>query len=170
MIEHCSDELLSSFLDGDSSPADAGPIAEHVAVCPTCRRSLSELRGIRTACAELEQLEPPARTWAAIQSRIERRGRVLLLPMWIRVGAPALAAAAVLVAMLWGRLPGIAGRPAQDRAASDYDEYVRGIEQAMSECEAAMLENPGNARVRSALLSAQTSHEGAMDRMTSWGD
>jgi anti-sigma factor RsiW len=187
MTEHDGDELLSSFLDGDLSPAEAGRIAEHVAQCPECRRTLTDMRSIRNAARALERLEPPDRTWQAIQERVRGRRadrRVRRLPAWLWVGLPALAGAAVLLVVLWSRGSAPAGKARElagnrralsvDKAAADaaveYGKYVQGIDEAIRECEAAMAENPGNARVRSAYLGARSSRAGAMDRLASGGD
>lgn len=177
MKEHCSDELLSSYLDGDPTPAEAGLVAEHVAACPVCRKALSELRRVRDVSARLGQIEPPDHTWHRIQSRLEHersRPAAARLPAWPWIGVPALAAAAALVAFLLGRWPAPAGQNrdvhTREQVANEYQEYVRGIDKAMSECEAALAENPGNARVQDAYQSARASRTGALDRLVSGGD
>jgi len=185
MSEHYADESLSSYLDGDLTPAEAGRIAEHVAVCPACRRVLSQLREVRDAAGALEQLEPPERTWDAIQQRLAGRRRAerpgLRVSRWAWLSVPVLAAAALLVAFFWGRsiVSGRdAGVPIARTAAEVYEDsvelvcrgYVAGIDQAIRECEAALKENPGNERVRRAWLGARTDRANAMDRLVSWGD
>jgi hypothetical protein len=52
----------------------------------------------------------------------------------------------------------------------DYKEYVQGIDAAIRECAAALEENPGNPRVRSAYTGARSSRGRAMDRLISDGD
>jgi anti-sigma factor RsiW len=183
--EHCSDEVLSGYLDGDLAPADAGQIAEHVATCPSCRRNLAQVREIRDAAASLEQMAPPERTWQAIQERLQRRGGLapVRVTPWAWLGVPTLAAAALLVAFVWGRQivahrtrgPGPVSPQAAAQACGDsvevvYQRYVADIDSAIRECEAAMQENPGNDRVRRAYQGAQTSRANAMDRLVSGGD
>ncbi len=185
MSEHYADELLSSYLDGDLTPAEAGRVAEHVAVCPGCRRALAQVREIRDAAGALQQLEPPEWVWAAVQERLARRGRVewpaLRVTRWTWLGVPVLAAAALLVAFVWGRHL-VAGRDTRTQTArapvEAYEDsvelvcrsYVAGIDQAIRECEAALAENPGNARVRQAWFGARTDRANAMDRLVSSGD
>ncbi len=108
MSEHHADELLSRYLDGDLTPVEAGRIAEHVAVCLACRRILAQLREVRDAAGALEQLEPPERTWTAIQQRLAgcRQGVRLgrrQVRRWVRLGLPMLVAAGLLLALFWGR-------------------------------------------------------------------
>jgi anti-sigma factor RsiW len=182
--QHCSEEILSAYLDGDLETDEAGRVAEHVAECPVCRQALTQVRTIRDAASTMEQMVPPDRTWRAIQERIHGSGvrnRRLTRLLW--VGIPALAAA-VLVVALAGRvhLPGVSGKGmvaasseltkemAADDAAREYEEYVRGIDRAIDECRTALGENPGNARVRAAYSGAQSKRQSAMDRLVSGGD
>jgi hypothetical protein len=144
----------------------------------------------------MEQLVPPERVWGAIQARINdartRRSRLTRL-FW--VGAPALAAALLVVAVTgWfgqptrdairsvahlGRAPapGMATAVSdlsRDRAAEqtvqEYGEYVRGIDHAIDECRAALDENPGNARILAAYAGASSDRRRAMDRLASGGE
>jgi anti-sigma factor RsiW len=182
--QHCSEEILSAYLDGDLESEEAGRTAEHVAECPVCRRSLAQVRTIRDAASEMEQMVPSNGTWHAIQERIRAaRSRPRLGPRLLWVAVPALAAALLLV-VLPGRVrqnsgtrPGIAapaseltGEMAADDAAREYEEYVRGIDQAIDECRTALGENPGNARVRAAYSGAQSNRQSAMDRLVSGGE
>jgi len=194
--QHCSEETLSAFLDGDLHSEASGKTAEHLAECEVCRKSLAQVRTIRDAAPGMEQLVPPERMWGAIQARIDgartRRSRLTRL-FW--VGAPALAAALLVVAAIgWFGQPtrdairSIAhlGRaPAQDMAtamshlsrdkaaeqtAQEYGEYVRGIDNAIDECRTALDENPGNARVLAAYAGASSDRRRAMDRLASGGE
>jgi hypothetical protein len=187
--QHCSEEILSAYLDGDLESEEAGRTAEHVAECPVCRRSLAQVRIIRDAAPETEQMVPPDRTWRAIQERIHGSGvrnRRLTRLFW--VGIPALAAA-LLVVVLAGRFgqpardtirdaghfghvpaPELTKEMAADDAAREYEEYVRGIDRAIDECRTALDENPGNARVRAAYSGAQSNRQSAMDRLVSGGE
>jgi anti-sigma factor RsiW len=180
-MEHLSDEVLSEFVEGDLTGTSAGDVAEHVAGCARCREAVSDLRMLREGARSLEPLEPPARVWQAVQERVARRPRAL---RWLWVGVPAMAAAVVLAFVVGLRAGGLARpgllsskpKPVMSeqavaaRAQQDYDEYVRGIDAAIHECEAAMKENPGNARVRAAYEGAQAGRTATMDRLTSGGD
>jgi hypothetical protein len=66
--------------------------------------------------------------------------------------------------------PQAAAQVCGDSVEVVYQRYVADIDSAIRECEAAMQENPGNARVRRAYQGAQTSRANAMDRLVSGGD
>jgi anti-sigma factor RsiW len=182
--QHCSEEILSAYLDGDLESEEAGRTAEHIAECPVCRRSLAQVRVIRDAALDLAQVVPSDRTWRAIQERIQgtrTRDRRLTRLVWF--GIPALAAALLLV-VLAGRahLPGSPGKGmaaassqlSKEMVVADaereYEEYVRGIDRAIDECRSALGENPGNARVQAAFSGARHNRESAMDRLVSGGE
>jgi anti-sigma factor RsiW len=182
--QHCSEEVLSAYLDGDLGSEVAGTTAEHLAECQVCRQSLAQVRAIRDAASEMEQLVPPARVWGAIQDRVygsRIRSRQLTRLFW--VGVPALAAA-LLVVVLIGRahVPSRPGRgianavsdlsrdKAAEETAREYGEYVHGIDRAIEECRVALDENPGNARVRAAYSGASSDRQRAMDRLAAGGE
>ena len=182
--QHCSEEILSAYLDGDLESDEAGRVAEHVAECPVCRQALTQVRTIRDAASTLDQIVPSDRTWQVIQERIRAaRSRPRLAPRLLWVAVPALAAALLFV-VLPGRVrqnsatrPGIigaaselTGEMAAEDAAREYQEYVSGIDRAIDECQTALDENPGNARVRAAYSGAQSNRQSAMDRLVSGGD
>lgn len=196
MEQHCSEEVLSAYLDGDLESEASGKTAEHLAECEVCRHSLAQVRAIRDAAPGMEQLVPPERVWGAIQGRIHgsrSRRRQLTRLFW--VGVPALAAALLAVAVAgWFGQPTrdairsvahLGHSPAQgmdtavselskDKAAEEtareYGEYVRGIDRAIEECRVALDENPGNARVRTAYSGASSDRKRAMDRLASGGE
>jgi anti-sigma factor RsiW len=182
--QHCSEEILSAYLDGDLESEAAGTTAEHLAECEVCRQTLAQVRSIRDAAPGMEQLVPPDRVWGAIRERIHgsrTRSRRLVRLFW--VGAPALAAS-LLVVVLVGRarvrsLPdrGVAVaasdlsvNSATEETAREYGEYVRGIDRAIDECRAALAENPENARVRAAYAGASINRRRAMDRLAAGGE
>jgi anti-sigma factor RsiW len=194
-VQHCSEETLSAYLDGDLESEASGKTAEHLAECEVCRKTLAQVRAIRDAAPGLEQLVPPERVWGAIQARIDdarmRRSRMTRL-FWL--GAPALAAALLIVAIAgWFGQPtrdairrvARLGRPpaqvmatsvadlsrdgAAQQVAQEYGEYVRGIDHAIDECRTALDENPGNARVLAAYSGASSDRRRAMDRLVSEG-
>ena len=184
MEQHCSEEILSAYLDGDLESEAAGTTAEHLAECGVCRYSLAQVRVIRDEAPDMEQLVPPERVWGAIQNRIHgarSRRRQLTRLFW--VGVPALAAA-LLVVVLVGRahVPSVPGRgmaiaaselsrdKAAEETAREYGEYVRGIDRAIEECRSALDENPGNARVRAAYSGASSDRQDAMARLASGGE
>ena len=195
MVQHCSEEILSAYLDGDLESEASGKTAEHLAECEVCRKSLAQVRAIRDAAPGMEQLVPPERVWGAIQERIHgartRRRRLTRL-FW--VGVPALAAALLVVAVTdWlgqptrdairsfahlghAPAPGMATvmsdlsrEGAAEQTEREYGEYVRGIDHAIDECRTALEENPGNARVLAAYSGASSDRQRAMDRLTSGG-
>ena len=85
------DELLSAYLDGETTPAESAGIGRHLAGCHRCRRQLDELNLARSALRSLPTLElPPPLVAAPTQvTPIRKRPSV-----W--VGAAAAAAAAVI--------------------------------------------------------------------------
>ena len=184
MEQHCSEEILSAYLDGDLGSEDAGTTAEHLAECEVCRRSLAQVRAIRDAAPDMEQVVPPARVWSAIQDRIHgSRARSRRLNRLVWVGVPALAGVLLVVVFVGRtRFPSLPGRGmaaavselseerAAEETAREYGEYVRGISQAIEECRVALDENPGNARVRAAYLGAHTNRQSAVDRLVSGGE
>lgn len=184
MEQHCPEEILSAYLDGDLESETAGTTAEHLAECEVCRQTLAQVRAIRDAAPGMEQLVPPDSVWSTIQDRIHgsrTRSRQLTRLFW--VGAPALAAA-LLVVVLVGRgrvrsLPGsgvavaasdLSVINATEETVREYGEYVRGIDRAIDECRVALQENPENARVRAAYAGASIDRRRAMDRLASGGE
>jgi hypothetical protein len=69
-------------------------------------------------------------------------------------------------------VPGGSAVPVEVAASSaaDIEQYMSGLDQAIDECEVALAENPGNTRVRSALLAARASRVQSYDRLVSGGD
>jgi anti-sigma factor RsiW len=189
LVQHCSEEILSAYLDGDLEAEASGTTAEHLAECEVCRKSLAQVRAIRDAAPGMEQLMPPERMWGEIRARIDgartQRSRLMRL-FW--VGVPALAAALLVVAVVgvkrgvgnreWGiRAQGMAAAvtelsrdKAAEQTAEEYGEYVRGIDHAIDECRTALGENPGNARVLAAYSGASSDRRRAMDRLASGGE
>ena len=113
MEQHCSEEILSAYLDGDLGAEVAGTTAEHLAECEVCRQSLAEVRAVRDAAPAMEELIPPDRVWRAIQSRLRLRSRMQSsesqprprpqpksMAFW--VGVPALAATLLVVFLAGG--------------------------------------------------------------------
>jgi hypothetical protein len=187
--QHCSEEILSAYLDGDLDAEASGTTAEHLAECEVCRHSLAQVRAIRDAAPGMEQLVPPERVWDSIQDRIHRsRSRRGQLTRAFWLGVPALAAALLVVAVAGGKR-GVGSREsgagaqgmavavselskegAAKQTVQEYGDYVRGIDGAIDECRTALSENPGNARVRAAYSGASLDRQRAMDRLVSGGE
>ena len=68
---------LSTYLDGELPPAEAGSVAAHVAVCAGCARRLASLKSALAAIAELPRLEAMEPIAARVFDRleVESRGR-----------------------------------------------------------------------------------------------
>lgn len=86
------DELLSAYLDGETTPAESAGIGRHLGGCHRCRRQLEELNLARAALRSLPTLELPL-TLVASPSRAEPPMRKRP-SVW--VGAAAAVAAAVI--------------------------------------------------------------------------
>ena len=194
--QHCSEEILSAYLDGDLEFEESGRTAEHLAECEVCRHALAQVRAIRDSAPRMEQLVPPERVWGAIQERIHgSRARRWPLTRLFWIGVPALAAALLVVVWAGGFgqpvrdtirnvvhvghgpapvmanvVPGPSEDNLADETAREYGEYVRGIDRAIDECRAALDENPANARVRAAFSGASTDRQHAVDRLASGGE
>lgn len=54
------DELLSVYLDGETTPAESRRVNLHTASCHRCRSRLQELHSVRSALRGLPMLEMPA--------------------------------------------------------------------------------------------------------------
>ncbi len=176
--QHHSDETLSAFIDGDIEPEQAERVGQHLESCPLCRETVAELTAIRDTARGLEQLEPSAQTWYRIKRRVERRTG--LIWRWSLAGAAAVAAVAVAVVVVKSHT---AARPDAHVAATylsreaaaailaaEHEAYIRGIDEAIEECEAAMAENPRNMRVRTVYLAALSSRASAMDLFGAGGN
>jgi anti-sigma factor RsiW len=193
--QHCAEETLSAYLDGDLESEASGRTAEHLAECPVCRQALAQVRAIRDAASAMEHSVPPERVWGEIRERIRTsRKRSISSARLSWIGVPALAAALLVVTLAgWfgqpardtlravarvGRAPASVtavaassfdeGRAAEE-VAWEYSEYVRGIDHAIDECRTALDENPGNARVLAAYSGASSDRRRAMDRLASEG-
>jgi len=67
---HLALEDLARLVDEDASAAEAA----HLEVCPECRHTLEEMREQTVALGALPDLEPPARSWAALETRLLNEG------------------------------------------------------------------------------------------------
>lgn len=105
-------DRLSEYLDGGMNPAESRRLEAHLAECPACSVTLSDLREVVARARTLEDAPPPEDLWPAIEARLTpraagRRTRVGTIvdgrAWWRRrfdLGLPQLAAAAVLLVSL----------------------------------------------------------------------
>lgn len=85
------DELLSVYLDGETTPAESKRVRRHLVECERCRRQLTELNHARSAMRSLPTLELPA--FLLVD---DRPVRPLVHRRSVWVGAAAAVAAAVI--------------------------------------------------------------------------
>jgi anti-sigma factor RsiW len=64
-----SSEELTSFVDGELSPAQAAEFQRHLAECPACCRELSRLKQTASLVGALAEVAPPA----DLQARVEHK-------------------------------------------------------------------------------------------------
>ncbi|MFP3914808.1 MAG: anti-sigma factor family protein [Actinomycetota bacterium] len=86
------DELLSVYLDGETTPAESRRVRVHLGECLRCRHRLQALQEARAAVRSLPVLEMPPELLPAPTTTEPPRRRTL----WL--GAAAAAAAALVVA------------------------------------------------------------------------
>lgn len=89
------DELLSVFLDGETTPAESARVTGHLADCERCRRLLTELNLARAALRSLPTLELPVVLVVPpeVTPLVRRRS------VWVG-GAAAVAAAVITIATI----------------------------------------------------------------------
>jgi hypothetical protein len=105
-------DRLSRYLDDELAPAERAEVAEHLARCETCRRTLDELRAVVAMAAALPPIEPRADLWPGIRERLHAAGNDAALPIETAArrpvrrrfsfSAPQLAAAAVALMLVSG--------------------------------------------------------------------
>jgi hypothetical protein len=149
---------LSDFVDGDLSPDTAAMVEAHLHACPACRSLAADLRAVSLAGSMLDRPDPPDRVWAAIADRLATKPSVSWHARPSRWKWPALAAAALLVALLgvvFGRLL----RPDAPRLAGNAETTpsVKTIEQELSEAERHY------GRAIADLEAVARSHDGSLD-------
>src|SRR6185295_5295342 len=114
---------LSSYLDGDLSPAASGALSAHLETCPSCARHLESLRAALGMLADLPRISPSEGIAARVFDRLEVETRGPGLAMVFRsFGArrplifPSLVTAGLLVVTV------LLGSVALDRAWRSLDE------------------------------------------------
>ncbi len=73
-------ERLSSYLDGDLSPADCSGMESHLAECAECGAAAADLRRLLAAAKELPPTSPPRDLWPTIASRLDEPPAIRSLP------------------------------------------------------------------------------------------
>lgn len=108
-------EDLSSYLEGEERPE----LLSHAAACDFCQCLLADVQLIRSASAGLMQEDPPPRVWANVRLALVEEGVIHSgLGLWrgqpfrfLRRPAPLAAAAAVVVAIVLLKVPGVIVHP-----------------------------------------------------------
>jgi anti-sigma factor RsiW len=67
---HRAGRLLSAYVDGELTAADARAVQEHLLDCAECRDAYDRLRATRDLLAGLAPAEPPAEFWPAVRHPI----------------------------------------------------------------------------------------------------
>ncbi len=100
-IEH----KLSAYLEDALSPQEKGLIAEHLASCPRCSKSIESLKKTEKLVREMEKVEPPPwftqRVMARVREEVQQKEgffRKLFYPLHVKI--PIQALTAVLIAVL----------------------------------------------------------------------
>jgi len=162
------DAALSLWVDGDLPAEATRDVEGHLAACPRCRAVADELAAIRRVAGELEPIEPPARVWSAVASRLDPAPS---RPVWWRswpVGLVGAAAAAGLAMVITGGDPRVSrsAEPGDDaaalalRAAADEldqaeQEFTRALEAFHGEVEAARAAGGAATDVTTALAQVE---------------
>jgi hypothetical protein len=104
-------ELVSSYMDGQVSQAEAREVEDHLTACEECRAELDSLRATVRLMKALPQLQTPrsfalAEAPAPLSSKAGAKGLSSLPVVWaVRLATPV--AAALLIALLLGDAAGI---------------------------------------------------------------
>jgi anti-sigma factor RsiW len=64
---HPTDLLLNDYVDEGLAAAERESVDRHLQDCDRCRAIVADLGELRRAAANLPPMEPPARTWTAIE-------------------------------------------------------------------------------------------------------
>ena len=114
MMDHeTTQDLLSSYLDGDLTPEQRAEVDAHLAECEACREELELLQLTLDALHDLPELEAPAGFADAVMDRVEAEEEAAKVvpitrarrrvPMWAPVAMAA--AACVMVGLVWVAAP-----------------------------------------------------------------
>ncbi len=134
MADKCgkTTDLLSAYLDGELTGAEAERCSEHLEQCADCRRVLAALSAARSLLREMPQPEPPGWLPGAIKVAAAE-SRAAALPVWRTWVAPVAAAAALVIALSVGLLnapdtsapdASLAAAPAQTHVADPITSLI----------------------------------------------
>jgi anti-sigma factor RsiW len=126
---HRVEQLLSAYVDGELTQAEARAVEEHLLDCGACRRAYEDLRATKALLGALPVAEPPAGWWSSLRaplvpsrSRAGRGGRWLPLRGW----RPAWALGALLLILALAAAPLVKGTMDRLHATEiGVDLYVR---------------------------------------------
>jgi hypothetical protein len=134
---HPHDERLAALAGADPEATDDRSLRDHVAGCDRCRAVVNDLALLRSALAELPDLQPsrPLQLLPPVAALVARRGGALGLLR--RLSAPALAASVGLILVgavgSSGVLEGLSGlgaagaAPGADSAAENYGPEIQAL-------------------------------------------
>jgi anti-sigma-K factor RskA len=129
-------DRLDDYLDGSLSEDERLAIERHLDHCPLCSQEVEKRRSLLEMARKLPASIPPPRDlWPAIEAQIQARPEpAARKPLWILqlrwgVGA-ALAAAAVVVIVLFSSPDGQEGRDAAESRRAPVPAYVSSLVQA----------------------------------------
>jgi hypothetical protein len=129
-------ETLSAFVDGDLSTSEAQAVRAHLATCPQCTVSISQLTAMVTAARGLERPEPPPSLWPAVEGAMARHER----PWWLSLrlfGSGALAGAVAVSVVALGLASWRTHRATAVVAAPDgVHEVAASVDPLLNEAEA----------------------------------
>ncbi|MFQ5947888.1 MAG: anti-sigma factor family protein [Acidimicrobiia bacterium] len=90
-------ELLSAYLDGETTPEEQARVVGHLAECGDCRDEMAALDAARSSLRSLPLLEPSVSLWPERVSEVtDRRRPIRLTRAWAWAAA---VAAALLIAV-----------------------------------------------------------------------
>jgi anti-sigma factor RsiW len=69
---HPSDLHLGDYVDDSLDAGQRAAVSEHLVGCRACQALVADFSEVRRAAAALGTIEPPERTWAQIERRLER--------------------------------------------------------------------------------------------------
>lgn len=126
MSAHRLQQQLSAYLDGELTPDEMAEVRRHLTDCQACQEELDGLRATKTMLAGLKQPELPTDFAAGLWARIERpQQQAWASPLaWFR--RPALAVAAVALALVLVGVPLVRGHLGRLKAAEvSPDLFIR---------------------------------------------
>jgi anti-sigma factor RsiW len=109
-------DRLSEYLDEELAPSERAALERHLATCPACTQTLSDLRSVLARARALDDRAPRHDLWPAIAAMVGP-GQAVVTPIGsdrrrFSFSAPQLAAAAVLIMLGSGGLAWVLRGPA----------------------------------------------------------